>query len=112
MPDLVVPTHCCGYANPSANDGEDGENRERKQHDQGRLVRAAFVDGVALVMVRNNYSVSAGLQVHRRSAVVQVPLFVEMRRSKEGLEPQAKHVKRGHARSDEARSEERRVGKE
>ena len=92
--DLVVAAEGGGDADPSADDGENGENDERAQHDPG-----ALVDAVGVFVFNRQRGVRASVD---GGAVIGQVMRFRAAFAEEGLEPEPEHVERGHAGGDEA----------
>ena len=83
---------------PTADDGENGENYQRAKHDP-----RGFVDAVPVVLfrVRDHDGVAAGVGVNGCSVIVKVGVFLKVLGTEESLEPEAEHIERRHAGGDE-----------
>src|ERR1700730_9886004 len=96
---LIAPSKGNGDAYPSADDRENREHHQRKEHDPRRLVDAVRV---ALFGIGDHNGVAAGVGVNGGSVIVKVGVFLKVFWTKEGLEPQPEHIKRGDAGSNQA----------
>lgn len=99
MFDLVTSSKDRGNANPTADEGENGQHHERKEHDPRRFVDAV---GVAFFRISDHHGVAAGVSVDGSSVIVEIGMFLEVFGTEEGLEPETEHVERGDPGGDEA----------
>src|SRR5438270_3059561 len=81
---LVATSKGNGNAYPSADDRENREHHQRKEHDPRRLVDAV---PVLLFGIGDHNAVAAGVGVLGGSVVMEIGLLGDMFRTKEGLEP-------------------------